>query len=201
MYSFDILTLLYKNLIFPFILTYGYVLCFRSYNGLLSLTYQISILMLPKIDSMLGNHSSVYKFLIIFAFRSFSLSSWNLSTYLHVCTLQVLANRKKISVTLKLIILRGSTTFTRRSCQTVLAEHLLSIVKVIAPILPHLAEDVWQNLPFPSAEDGSIAKFVFESKWPALNEKWLSFPNEEIDFWGKILEVITVQLKHWQANL
>lgn len=85
----------------------------------------------------------------------------------------------------------GSTTFTRRSCQTVLAEHLLSIVKVIAPILPHLAEDVWQNLPFPSAEDGSIAKFVFESKWPALNEKWLSFPNEEIDFWGKILEMRT----------
>ncbi|KAF2289179.1 hypothetical protein GH714_029242 [Hevea brasiliensis] len=86
----------------------------------------------------------------------------------------------------------GSTTFTRRSCQTVLVEHLLAIVKVIAPILPHLAEDVWLNLPFPYlTEDGSIAKFVFESKWPALNEKWLSFPNEEIDFWGKILELRT----------
>lgn len=62
---------------------------------------------------------------------------------------------------------------------------------MIAPILPHLAEDVWQNLPFQyTKEDGSIAEFVFESRWPALNETWLSFPVEEVDLWGKILEVI-----------
>lgn len=85
---------------------------------------------------------------------------------------------------------RGTTSLTRRSCQTVLAAHLLSIVRVIAPILPHLAEDVWQNLPFPfTNEAGSPAEFVFESRWPALNEKWLAFPTEEIDLWGKILEV------------
>ncbi|CAI0431624.1 unnamed protein product [Linum tenue] len=86
----------------------------------------------------------------------------------------------------------GSTSFTRRSCQTVLAAHLLSIVKVIAPILPHLAEDVWQNLPFQYTNaDGSTAKFVFESKWPDLNEEWLSLPDEEADFWAKILELRT----------
>ncbi|XP_022721152.1 isoleucine--tRNA ligase, chloroplastic/mitochondrial isoform X3 [Durio zibethinus] len=84
----------------------------------------------------------------------------------------------------------GMTSFTRRSCQTVLAAHLLSLARVIAPILPHLAEDVWQNLPFQYAvNDGSIADFVFESKWPALNEEWLAFPVEEIDFWGKVLEL------------
>ncbi|KAJ4834065.1 Isoleucine--tRNA ligase, chloroplastic/mitochondrial [Turnera subulata] len=65
-------------------------------------------------------------------------------------------------------------------------------VGVIAPILPHLAEDVWQNLPFQYVlEDGSPANFVFESKWPSLNDKWLAFPTEEIDFWGKILELRT----------
>ncbi|CAK9170087.1 unnamed protein product [Ilex paraguariensis] len=86
----------------------------------------------------------------------------------------------------------GSTSFTRRSCQTVLAAHLLSIVRVIAPILPHLAEDVWQHLPFDYiTEDGHIAQFVFESRWPPLNERWLAFPEEEIDFWGKILELRT----------
>lgn len=62
---------------------------------------------------------------------------------------------------------------------------------MIAPILPHLAEDVWQNLPFKyTKEDGSIAEFVFESSWPASNKTWLSFPAEEVDFWEKILEVI-----------
>lgn len=84
----------------------------------------------------------------------------------------------------------GTTSFTRQSCQTVLAAHLLSIVKVIAPILPHLAEDVWQNLPFQVAtEDGSVAKFAFESRWPALNERWLAFPDQEVHLWAKILEL------------
>ncbi|GMJ02014.1 ovule abortion 2 [Hibiscus trionum] len=86
----------------------------------------------------------------------------------------------------------GMTSFTRRSCQTVLAAHLLSLSRVIAPILPHLAEDVWQNLPFQyTIEDGSVAGFVFESKWPSVNENWLAFPVEEIDFWGKVLELRT----------
>ncbi|KAK0607427.1 hypothetical protein LWI29_014832 [Acer saccharum] len=86
----------------------------------------------------------------------------------------------------------GTTSFTRRSCQTVLSAHLFSIVRVVAPILPHLAEDVWQNLPYQyTLEDGSTAEFVFESKWPVLNEKSLAFPIEEVDFWGKILELRT----------
>lgn len=73
-----------------------------------------------------------------------------------------------------------------------LAAHLLSIVKIIAPIVPHLAEDAWQNLPFQVAtEDGCIAKFVFESRWPALNERWLAFPDDEVHFWAKILELRT----------
>lgn len=63
-------------------------------------------------------------------------------------------------------------------------------MRIIAPILPHLAEDVWQNLPFQYiTEYGSFAEYVFESRWPALNEKWLTLPVEEIEFWEKILEV------------
>ncbi|PWA60311.1 tRNA synthetase class I (I, L, M and V) family protein [Artemisia annua] len=83
----------------------------------------------------------------------------------------------------------GASSFTRRSCQTVLAAHLLSIVRVIAPILPHLAEELWQNLPFEyNIDNADVAKFVFESKWPEVNEKWLAFPEKDINFWGNILE-------------
>ncbi|WZY79182.1 hypothetical protein YC2023_025566 [Brassica napus] len=86
----------------------------------------------------------------------------------------------------------GTSSFTRRSCQTVLSTHLLSILRVIAPIVPHLAEDVWQNLPFEYRnEDGCQAKFVFELKWPTLNEQWLSFPAEDILFWERLLELRT----------
>ncbi|KAH6816637.1 tRNA synthetase class I L [Perilla frutescens var. frutescens] len=86
----------------------------------------------------------------------------------------------------------GSTSSTRRSCQTVLAAHLLSVSRVIAPILPHLAEDVWQNLPFPfTTAQGDVAKFVFESGWPVLNKRHLAFPEDDVIFWGKILELRT----------
>ncbi|AED95762.1 tRNA synthetase class I (I, L, M and V) family protein [Arabidopsis thaliana] len=86
----------------------------------------------------------------------------------------------------------GTSSFTRRSCQTVLSTHLLSILRVIAPIVPHLAEDVWQNLPFEYRnEDGSAAEFVFELKWPTLNEQWLSFPAEDVLFWQRLLELRT----------
>ncbi|XP_068637235.1 isoleucine--tRNA ligase, chloroplastic/mitochondrial isoform X1 [Aristolochia californica] len=80
---------------------------------------------------------------------------------------------------------------TRRSCQTVLA-HVLSISRIISPILPHLAEDAWQHLPFEHLlEDGSVAKFVFESSWPNVDESWLTLPVASVDLWGKILELRT----------
>jgi len=57
--------------------------------------------------------------------------------------------------------------------------------------MPHLAEDVWQNLPFQyTVQDGSLAKFVFDLKWPEKNEEWLSVPKDDVDFLGIILEVI-----------
>ena len=46
------------------------------------------------------------------------------------------------------LYIRSSDSFERRSCQTVLNHILYSILPMIAPILPHLAEDAWQSLPF-----------------------------------------------------
>lgn len=57
-----------------------------------------------------------------------------------------------------------------------------------------MAEDVWQNLPFDHVTDGgSVTKFVFELKWPVVNEKWLAFPTEQVDFWRIILEVLRIR--------
>jgi isoleucyl-tRNA synthetase len=50
----------------------------------------------------------------------------------------------------------------RRSCQTVLHALLEGFAKALAPILPHMAEDVWQNLPY---YKGTAS--VFEGGWPA----------------------------------
>ena len=50
----------------------------------------------------------------------------------------------------------------RRSCQTVLAQVLRTFSAALAPILPHMAEDIWQNLPYDAGH-----KSVFEGGWPA----------------------------------
>ncbi len=55
----------------------------------------------------------------------------------------------------------------RRSCQTVLAIALDNLVKAIAPVLCHMAEDIWQFLPYETPH-----KSVFEAGWFNLNSQW-----------------------------
>ena len=50
--------------------------------------------------------------------------------------------------------------FRRRSCQTVLDETVRSLAVLLAPMTPHLSEDIWQNLPYPV----SGAKSVFQAR-------------------------------------
>lgn len=55
----------------------------------------------------------------------------------------------------------------RRSCQTILAIALDNLAKAIAPVLSHMAEDIWQALPYDTGH-----KSVFESGWFTLDQDW-----------------------------
>ncbi len=55
----------------------------------------------------------------------------------------------------------------RRSCQTVLAVAIESLAKAIAPVLVHMAEDIWQSLPYETSTES-----VFESGWVQIDEQW-----------------------------
>ncbi|XP_037352618.1 isoleucine--tRNA ligase, mitochondrial [Talpa occidentalis] len=55
----------------------------------------------------------------------------------------------------------------RRSCQTVLAEILDVIVRSFAPILPHLAEEVFQHIPYVKEP-----KSVFRTGWIRTSSIW-----------------------------
>jgi isoleucyl-tRNA synthetase len=57
--------------------------------------------------------------------------------------------------------------YRRRSCQTVLALVVETLAKLLAPVLSHLAEDIWQFIPY---EVG--AKSVFLTRWPELPGDW-----------------------------
>ena len=55
----------------------------------------------------------------------------------------------------------------RRSCQTVMALIIERLAGAIAPVLCHMAEDIWQNLPYPVKEDS-----VFRRGWPVVPDTW-----------------------------
>lgn len=55
----------------------------------------------------------------------------------------------------------------RRSCQTVLAIAIENLARAIAPVLSHLAEDIWQHMPY---EMGHVS--VFEAGWLKLDPQW-----------------------------
>ncbi|XP_053917339.1 isoleucine--tRNA ligase, mitochondrial [Cuculus canorus] len=55
----------------------------------------------------------------------------------------------------------------RRSCQTVLAQALDVVVRSFAPILPHLAEEVFQYLPYKKDTEG-----VFRTGWINASSAW-----------------------------
>jgi isoleucyl-tRNA synthetase len=55
----------------------------------------------------------------------------------------------------------------RRSCQTVMALIIERLAGLIAPVLCHMAEDIWQNLPYSVAETS-----VFHRGWPEVPKEW-----------------------------
>jgi isoleucyl-tRNA synthetase len=55
----------------------------------------------------------------------------------------------------------------RRSCQTVMQVALENLARAIAPVLCHLAEDIWQFLPY-----SMPCSSVFESGWLQLDGAW-----------------------------
>ena len=61
----------------------------------------------------------------------------------------------------------AATDVRRRSCQTVLSLVVERLAGLIAPVLCHMAEDIWQNLPYPVAEAS-----VFERGWPTAPDSW-----------------------------
>ncbi|MGK7893336.1 MAG: isoleucine--tRNA ligase, partial [Xenococcus sp. (in: cyanobacteria)] len=70
-------------------------------------------------------------------------------------------------------------SFRRRSCQTVLAIAVENLAKSIAPVLCHMAEDIWQSLPYATGH-----KSVFQSGWLETNAEWQK--PDMVQFWQEI---------------
>ncbi len=84
----------------------------------------------------------------------------------------------------------GKDSLARRSSQTVLFETLHSLARLLVPVTPHLAEDVWLHvLP---AQKGNIESILL-SDWPKVKSEFI---NDEINTkWNEIAELREIVTK------
>jgi isoleucyl-tRNA synthetase len=80
------------------------------------------------------------------------------------------------------LYISAANSHRRRSCQTVLAIALENLAKAIAPVLCHMAEDIWQKLPYPTSHQS-----VFQAGWVQVEDQW-KHP-EMAEFWQKLRKV------------
>lgn len=88
-------------------------------------------------------------------------------------------------------------SFSRRAAQTVICEILLGLVRLIAPVMVHTAEEAWQHIPSELRDDAS----VHLGEWPEvdenvldaeLEEKWAAFMTIRREV-AKALEIARVE--------
>lgn len=92
----------------------------------------------------------------------------------------------------------GKKSLSRRACQTVLYEILQTLVRMLVPVMPHQAEDIWMSVP-DCQKDGLDS--ILLSSWPKAQPEWNNVKLEE-DF-TKILkarEVVTRAIEPLRAE-
>ena len=92
----------------------------------------------------------------------------------------------------------GKKSLSRRACQTVLYETLQVLVRILTPVMPHQAEDIWQNTP--EIQRGEVESALLLD-WPKFKDEWNNSQLEE-DF-AKILktrEVVTRAIEPLRAE-
>ncbi|KAI3432876.1 hypothetical protein D9Q98_010459 [Chlorella vulgaris] len=72
----------------------------------------------------------------------------------------------------------------RRACQTVLAALLEGMLPLIAPLLPHMAEDAWQNLPYDGKQQS-----VFQAGWAGVPDEWRQLLEADLSTWRSVLGI------------
>ena len=90
----------------------------------------------------------------------------------------------------------SKSDFRRRSCQTVLSLLIEKISGLIAPVLCHMAEDIWQNIPYQLEEVS-----VFQKGWPKAPKTWRNNSlNDHVTELRKLRTVINRMLESCRNN-
>ncbi|EFJ46048.1 hypothetical protein VOLCADRAFT_93543 [Volvox carteri f. nagariensis] len=96
------------------------------------------------------------------------------------------------------LYIRRDSDPARRACQTVLDALLRSLMAALAPLVPHLAEDAWLNLPY-----ARPAASVFQAGWVAPEPAWSGLRPEEVAAWslaGEVRDAANVVLERARTS-
>lgn len=93
------------------------------------------------------------------------------------------------------LYISAADDFRRRSCQTVLHAVLEGFAKTVSPILPHMAEDIWQNLPY-QKPTGS----VFEGGWPVHLAEYKEFDTNKWDLVRSVRDDVNKMLEEARSE-
>ena len=92
----------------------------------------------------------------------------------------------------------GKKSISRRACQTVMYEILQALVRMLVPVMPHQAEDIWMSVPEPQKAG---LESILLSNWPKVHSEWNN-ENIEAEF-SEILkarEVVTRAIEPLRAD-
>ncbi len=76
---------------------------------------------------------------------------------------------------------------SRRAVQTVLAELIKSIALLLAPVTPHLAEDIWSHIPENIKKSWALKESVLLNDFPQVKKEFIDEKKEE--FWPDMLSL------------
>lgn len=88
----------------------------------------------------------------------------------------------------------AADSVSRRAAQTVLEYVLQAMVRLVAPVTPHLAEDVWQHMPEAVRVSGGGAESVLLTDYPS---EMCAFRNDELE--GLMTELLAVRAVSFKA--
>ncbi len=136
---------------------------------------------LPEIDRYMLHRISEVFTEVTAAFESFQFFRF-FQTVQNFCVVDL--SNFYIDIAKDRLYISDPNSFRRRSCQTVYAIALENLAKAIAPVLSHLAEDIWQFLPYKTPYLS-----VFESGWLNIDPAWNN--RQLADKWAKFRQLRT----------
>ena len=77
----------------------------------------------------------------------------------------------------------GTESLSRRSAQSTLFDILMTLVKIVSPVLVHTSEEVWQE----TLDRADLEESVFLSDWPTFTEQYVN--DKLMNKWNQLLDI------------